>query len=64
MRRALVLSNEAARHWMRASIPHRRTLFADAPQGQPVDWKLTAQDVRGIATTYFATVAAVLAFII
>lgn len=64
MRRALVLSNEAARHWMRASIPQRRRLFADAPQGAAVDWKLTAQDVRGVATTYFATVAAVLAFII
>ncbi|MBA4765074.1 hypothetical protein [Qipengyuania huizhouensis] len=64
MRRALVLSNEAARHWMRASIPHRRRHYADMPDGQTVDWKLTAQDVRGVATTYFATVAAVLAFII
>jgi len=64
MRRALVLSNEAARHWIRASIPQRRRYFADVPQGQVIDWKLTAQDVRGVATTYFATVAAVLAFII
>ena len=64
MRRALVLTNEAARHWMRASIPQRRRLFADAPQEAVVDWKLTAGDVRGVATTYFATVAAVLAFVI
>ena len=64
MRRALVLSNEAARHWMRASLPHRRRMFADAPQGAVTDWKVTANDVRGVATTYFATVAAVLAFII
>ena len=64
MRRALVLSNEAARHWMRVSIPQRRQMFADAPQAAAVDWKLTAQDVRGVATTYFATFAAVLAFIV
>ncbi|MGE5953492.1 MAG: hypothetical protein ACM308_07740 [Qipengyuania vulgaris] len=64
MRRALVLSNEAARHWMRASLPQRRRMFADVPQGAVTDWKVTANDVRGVATTYFATVAAVLAFII
>lgn len=64
MRRALVLSSEAARHWMRARLPQRRAMFADVPQAAPVDWKLTASDVRGVATTYFATFAAVLAFII
>ena len=64
MRRALVLSNEASRHWMRRGLPQRRRMFADVPQGEVVDWKLTANDVRGVATTYFATVAAVLAFII
>ena len=36
----------------------------DAPDAEPLDWKLTASDVRGVATTYFATFAAVLAFII
>ncbi len=64
MRRALVLTNEAARHPMRAYLPFRRRLFADAPAAAPVDWTLTASDIRGVATTYFATVAAVLAFII
>ena len=64
MRRALVLSSEAARHWMRAGTPQRRRLFADAPDAEPLDWKLTASDVRGVATTYFATLVAVLAFII
>ena len=64
MRRALVLTNEAARHWVRSNIPQRRQLFADLPSGQKVDWKLTASDARGVATTYFATLAAVLAFII
>ncbi|MBX7526478.1 hypothetical protein [Qipengyuania vesicularis] len=64
MRRALVLTNETARHWLRASLPQRRRMFADVPQADVVDWRLTASDVRGVATTYFATVAAVLAFII
>lgn len=49
---------------MRVSLPVRRRMFADVPQEAPVDWKLTASDVRGVATTYFATFAAVLAFII
>lgn len=64
MRRSLVLTTEAARHWFRASLPSRRMAFADLPATQPVDWRLTASDIRGVATTYFATVAAVLAFII
>ena len=64
MRRSLVLTTEAARHWFRASLPSRRMAFADVPATQPTDWRLTASDIRGVATTYFATVAAVLAFII
>ncbi|QPC99722.1 MULTISPECIES: hypothetical protein [Qipengyuania] len=64
MRRALVLSSETARHWFRASLPQRRVAFADIPATEPVSWKLTADDVRGVATTYLATVAAVLAFIV
>lgn len=64
MRRALVLSSETARHWFRASLPQRRAAFADVPATEPVSWKLTAHDIRGVATTYLATVAAVLAFIV
>ena len=64
MRRALVLTSEAARHWFRASLPQRRPAFADIPATGTIDWRLTADDVRGVATTYFATVAAVLAFIV
>lgn len=64
MRRALVLNSEAARHWFRASLPQRRNEFADIPASGTIDWRLTADDVRGVATTYFATVAAVLAFIV
>ncbi|MBX7483909.1 hypothetical protein [Qipengyuania qiaonensis] len=64
MRRALVLTSEASRHWFRASLPQRRTAFADIPANGTIDWRLTAEDVRGVASTYFATVAAVFAFII
>ena len=64
MRRALVLSSESPRHWMRAQIPQRRAMFADTPGPASVDWKITANDVRGVATTYFATLVAVLAFIV
>ena len=64
MRRALVLTSAASRHWMRAGLPQRRSQFSDMPQAGTIDWKLTASDVRGVATTYFATFAAVLAFII
>ena len=64
MRRSLVLSSEGARHWMRTLIPHRRALFADLAQPSSFDWRLTASDVRGVATTYFASLAAVLAFIV
>jgi hypothetical protein len=64
MRRALVLTSEGNRHWFRASLPQRRRGFADIPQDRMIDWRLTAEDVRGVATTYFATVAAVLAFIV
>tara|TARA_B100001765_G_scaffold212712_1_gene177266 strand:- start:86 stop:235 length:150 start_codon:yes stop_codon:yes gene_type:complete len=49
---------------MRAQIPQRRAMFADTPGPASVDWKITANDVRGVATTYFATLVAVLAFIV
>ena len=64
MRRALVLTSDGNRHWFRASLPQRRRAFADIAPVAPVDWRLTAQDVRGAASTYFATLAAVLAFIV
>ena len=62
MRRALVLTDESARHPFRASLPaqlRREQVYAP----RTVDWRLTASDVRGFATTYFASFAAVLAFI-
>lgn len=62
MRRALVLTDKSARHWFRAMLPQRRSAFADIPATGTINWRLTADDVRGMATTYFATFAAVLAF--
>ena len=64
MRRALVLTDESARHQFRASLPRhiRREPVANA--SRITDWRLTASDARGFATVYFASFAAVLAFII
>lgn len=63
MRRALVLTDEGARHPFRASLPARsRREQVDAPR--TTDWRLSATDVRGFATVYLASFAAVLAFII
>lgn len=62
-RRALVLSDEGARHPFRASLPpHVREDLHDIPA--EVLWRLTKDDVRGAATTYVAATAAILAFII
>ena len=63
MRRALVLTNESRRHWLRAMLPTRRSFFADLLPEGPIDWKLSTTDMRGVTTTYFATFAAVFAFI-
>lgn len=63
MRRALVLTDEGARHPFRASLP--ALLRRDQTQAvRTTDWRLTASDMRGFATAYFASFAAVLALII
>lgn len=63
MRRSLVLTDEIARHPFRASLPaHVRTNEYENPAESL--WRLTQDDVRGFASTYIATFAAVLAFII
>ena len=64
MRRSLVLTNDGRRHWLRAMLPNRRNHFSDLVPNGPIDWRLTASDVRGVTTAYFATFAAVMAFII
>lgn len=63
MRRSLVLTDETARHWFRASLPPhvKRDLI---PISAEALWRLTMADVRGVASTYVATTAAILAFII
>lgn len=63
MRRALVLTDETARHPFRAQLPAHVRREPVTPR-QRYDWRLTASDMRGFATAYFASFAAVLAFII
>lgn len=61
-RRGLVLTDERARHPFRASLPPSvREELHDIPAESL--WRLTANDVRGFASTYFAAFAAVLVFI-
>lgn len=63
MRRSLVLNDESARHWFRASLPPhvKHDLFPIPAEGL---WRLTVDDVRGVASTYVAMTLAVFAFII
>lgn len=63
MRRSLVLTDESARHWFRASLPPhvKRNLH---PIPAEALWRLTMADVRGVASTYIAATAAILVFIL
>lgn len=63
MRRSLVLTDEGARHPFRASLPPHVCKVGES-EPPPQSWRLTASDVRGVATTYFATFAATLAFLV
>ncbi len=61
-RRNLVLTAEAERHPFRATLPpHVLTDELAAPAESL--WRLTVEDVRGFATVYVATFAAMLVFI-
>lgn len=62
MRRALVLTEEGARHSFRATLP-AHVFEPYEIEGKPSFWRLTASDIRGFATTYFACLAAALVFI-
>lgn len=64
MRRALVLTDEGARHPFRASLPACRRKPPATSEHRTTDWRLSATDVHGFATAYFASFAAVLAFIL
>ena len=60
MRRALVLTQEAARHPFRASLPPH--VFAEGIEAR-VPWRETLwQDARGFAQAYCACLLAVTAF--
>ncbi|MDJ0977231.1 MAG: hypothetical protein QNI87_01710 [Erythrobacter sp.] len=62
-RRCLVLTEESARHPFRRSLPPRvKADLHDIPAESL--WRLTMEDVRGAASVYVATTAAILAFII
>ncbi|MCK0128677.1 hypothetical protein [Erythrobacter sp. F6033] len=62
MRRSLVLTDETSRHPFRATLPPSvKADLHDIPA--EALWRLTAEDVRGFATTYVAVTAAVLVFI-
>lgn len=63
MRRSLVLTDESARHPFRAILP-AQSRRGPADPNTTAYWRLTATDIRGFATVYFASFAAVLAFII
>ena len=61
MRRALVLTDEAARHPFRASLPaHVRSNEYENPAESL--WRLTQEDMRGFASTYVASFAAAMVF--
>ncbi|MDP5104070.1 MAG: hypothetical protein NWP98_09100 [Erythrobacter sp.] len=62
-RRSLVLTDESARHPLRALLPpHVKRDLIPIPAESL--WRLTMADVRGVASTYVATTAAILAFIL
>jgi hypothetical protein len=62
MRRALVLTDETARHPFLASLPpHVRG--GHRPQTARSRWHLTAADFRGFFATYFASLVAIGIFI-
>ncbi|KEO91130.1 hypothetical protein EH31_00265 [Erythrobacter longus] len=68
-RRALVLTDETARHRFRATLPRHVTEVLDCGEqhfetAAASLWRLTRDDVRGFASVYFATFAAVLVFIL
>lgn len=63
MRRSLVLTEETAHHWFRASLPpHVKRELIPIPAEDL--WRLTLADVRGFASVYVAVTAAILVFIV
>jgi hypothetical protein len=64
MRRSLVLTDETARHPMRAMLPPHARELRDERAEPRVPWRLTMwHDMRGVAQTYVACLFAVTAFL-
>ena len=63
MRRSLVLSDEAARHPFRASLPPH-VCSGGAPIPSRISWAISTDDVRGFVSAYFASLVAVTIFIL
>ena len=65
MRRALVLTDESARHPFRASLPQssRRVDEVENRRSWRLNFGLEVQDLRQIAATYVACFVATTAFI-
>ncbi|WP_228726888.1 hypothetical protein [Novosphingobium aureum] len=73
-RRALVLSNESAGHWLRRSLPahvlHVSSAEREAVAGAALAdtkaaqaWKMSGGDWKSFATSYSACLVAILTFI-
>lgn len=63
MRRSLVLTNEAARHPFRATLPPHVTRIAEAPPANRMQWRPLLDEVRTFAAVYVSGVVGVTAFI-
>ena len=64
MRRSLVLTDDGARHPLRAILPPHSRELRDERAEPRVPWRMTlANDMRGFAQTYVACLFAAFAFI-
>jgi len=63
MRRALVLTDESARHPFRASLPANWREYRHEFAEPRVPWRSLMADVRGFAQAYVACTLAITAFI-
>jgi len=64
MRRSLVLTDESARHPLRAGLPPHSRMLRDETAEPRVPWRSVLwNDVRGFAQVYLAAVFAVSAFL-
>ncbi len=62
MRRALVVTDESARHpFLQSLPPHVRRV--EPPRRAPADWRITLHDWRDFLLSYCACFAAVSVFI-